>query len=202
MVTGPVVGSDAAGVTVRGQFQQGGAPVRVHFEFGTTTDYGQSTDPVTLSPASGETKFAAALTRLPAAERIHYRAVVQTDFGTLVGQDRKFKTAKVGVGVKVRSASARAVLRAHRLLVDAWANRKGSLAVSARLGHVTLGKASMSVRSVGRLRAPAHTLAIRLTPAGLRALGANPHAQITATAVTRDGKGHHARITAKARLGA
>jgi hypothetical protein len=203
VVTGPVIDRDAAGVTVRGQVEQDGAPVQVHFEFGATTADGQSTDSVLLSPASGETKFTAALTRLPATRRIHYRAVVQTDFGTLVGQDRKFKTGAIGVGVKVDSRSASKVLRTHRLLVEAWANRKGSLAVSARLGHVTLGKASTKVASLGHgLRVRTHKLAIRLTLAGARALRAHPHGTITATAVTRDGKGHHARIIATARLAA
>jgi hypothetical protein len=203
VVTGPVVGKDAAGVTVRGQVQQGGAPVHVHFEFGPTTEYGQTTDPVLLPPASGETKFTAALTRLPAAEQIHYRAVVQTDFGTLVGQDRKFKTDKIGVGVKIDSTSARKVLASRLLRVEGWTNRKGSLTISARLGHLVLGKASTTIRSLGHgSRVRAHKLAIRLGPAGLRALRANPHGMITAIAVTRDGKGRHARITARARLAA
>jgi hypothetical protein len=203
VVTGPVVGANAAGPTVRGQFQQGGAPVLVHVEFGATTAYGGQTDPVQLAPASGETKFDTALTRLPASTTIHYRAVVQSDFATVVGQDRKLKTAAIGVGVKIDSASARKVLRTHVLRVEAWANRKGSLAVSARLRGVSLGKASTRVRSLGHgPRVKTHKLGIRLTAAGLRALRAHPHATITATAVTRDAKGRHARITAKKRLGA
>jgi hypothetical protein len=203
VVTGPPVSTDAAGVTVRAQFQQGGAPARVHVEFGETTSYGGVTDPVLLAPASGETKFDTALTRLPASTTIHYRAVVQSDFATLVGQDRKLKTAAIGVGVKIVSTSARKVLRTHVLRVEAWANRKGSLSVSARLGRVALGKkVSLTVRSLGHgPRVPTHKLGIRLTAAGLRALRAHPHATITATAVTRDRQGHHARITAKARLG-
>jgi hypothetical protein len=201
VVTGPVVGTDAAGVTVRWQFQQGGAPVRVFVEFGPTTSYGAQTDPVLLSPASGETKFEAALTRLPAATLIHYRAVVQTDFGTLTGQDRKFKSAAIGVGVKIDSRSAKKVLRTHVLRVEAWANRKGSLAISARLGGVALGKASIKVRSLGHgARVRTHKLGIRLGAAGLRALRAHPHATITATAVIRS-KGHRARISTKKRLG-
>jgi hypothetical protein len=203
VVSGPVVGTDAAGVTVRGQFQQGGAPARVHVEFGETTAYGGQTPPVLLAPASGETKFDTALTRLPASTTIHYRAVVQSDFATLVGQDRKIKTAAIGVGVKIDSSSARKVLKTHILRVEAWANRKGSLKVSARLGGVALGKASTTVRSLGHgPRVSTHKLAIRLTPAGLRALRAHPHATITATAVTRDSKGRHARISATRRLGA
>jgi hypothetical protein len=201
VVTGPVVGTNAAGVTVRGQFQQGGAPVSVHVEFGPTTDYGASTDPVLLQPASGETKFTADLTRLPAASVVHYRAVVQTDFGTLVGQDRKIKTAAIGVGVKIDSRSARKVLATHVLRVEGWANRKGSLTISARLGRVALGKVSTRVRSLGRgPRVTTHKLAIHLTPAGLRALRVRPHGTITATAVMR-AKGRHARISATRKLG-
>ena len=202
VVTGPAVGSDAAGVTVRGQFQQGGASVRVHVEFGPTTAYGASTDPVLLAPATGETKFLTQLTRLPADSVVHYRAVVQTDFGTLTGQDRKLRTGDIGVGVRVRSTSARKVLRSHVLRVEGWANRKGTLAISARLGHVALGKTSTRVRSLGHgPRVRTHRLAIRLTAAGLRALRAHPHATITATAVVRSGA-HHARIADRVRLSA
>jgi len=66
-----------------------------------------------------------------------------------------------------------------------------------------LGKASTTIRSLGHgPRARTHKLAIRLVAGGMRALRANPHGTITAIAVTRDGKGRHARITAKARLAA
>jgi hypothetical protein len=199
--TGPVVGTNAAGVTVRGQFQQGGAPVHVSVEFGPTTSYGAFSDVQLLQPATGETKFDAALTRLPADTTIHYRAVVQTDFGTLVGQDRKFRSGAIGVGVKIDSTSAKKVLRTHVLQVEAWANRKGSIKLSARLAGVTLGRAAVKVRSLGRgPRVRTHKVGMHLTAAGLRALRANPHGTIVATAVV-SAKGRHARITARKRLG-
>jgi hypothetical protein len=201
VVTGPVVGSTSAGVTVRGQFQQGGAPVEVLVEFGPTTPYGGATDPVLLPTASGETKFDTALTRLPAATVIHYRAVVVTDFGKFVGQDRKFKTADIGVGVKIDSTSARTVLRSHQLKVEGWANRKGSLTISAQLGKVSLGTVSTKIRSLGHgPRVLLHKLSIRLTAAGLKALRRNPHGTIVATAAVKDTRGHTAKIRAKARL--
>jgi hypothetical protein len=126
---------------------------------------------------------------------------VQTDFGTLVGQDRKLRSGAIGVGVKIVSTSASKVLRTHVLRLEAWANRKGSIRLSARLAGVTLGRATVKVRSLGRgPRVRTHKVGIHLTAGGLRALRANPHATIVATAVVH-AKGRHARITARKRLG-
>jgi len=128
------------------------------------------------------------ITRI-ARERGHHRSVIAE-------RSCAFTIVKVQI-------LGRIVLNTHVLRVEAWANRKGSLNVAARLGHVALGKASLTVRSLGHgPRVRTHKLGIRLTAAGLRALRAHPHGTITATAVTRDRKGRHARITAKARLGA
>ena len=71
-----------------------GATVLVHFDFGTSTAYGQSTPGQLLPPAAGVgTPVAAALAGLPAGTTIHYRVVSQTEFGTVDGADQTFTTA-------------------------------------------------------------------------------------------------------------
>jgi hypothetical protein len=200
--TGPVIGFNAAGVTVRGKVDQAGAPVVVRFEFGPTTAYGAITDPVLLPAASGTTKFTAALTRNLPSRTIHYRAIVQTDFGTLVGQDRKFRSGHFGVGVKIRSTSARKVRSSHRLKVDGWANHAGRITITARIGGVRIGSVSHAIGKPGKgPQVPNHHLSIHVSGAAAKVLKAHPHRTITATAVTRDHHGRTATITSKVKLG-
>ena len=84
------VGVNAA--TVSGRVNPQGAAVRVAFQFGTTTAYGQSSTPQTFPPANSPISFSAGLTGLPAGTTVHYRAVVSTDFGTVAGADQTLVT--------------------------------------------------------------------------------------------------------------
>jgi hypothetical protein len=200
--TGPVIAANAAGVTVRAKVQQGGAPLVARFEFGPTKAYGAISDPVLLQPASGRTTFTGTLTRNPPSRTIHYRAVVQTDFGALVGKDRRFRSGRYGVGVKIRSTSARRVRRSRRLAVDGWANHPGRIAITARIGGVRIGSVSHAIGKPGKgAQVPAHRLAIHVSGAAAEVLRAHPHRTITATAVTRDRQGRTAHITSRGRLG-
>jgi hypothetical protein len=145
----------------------------------------------------------AAITRLLPSTVIHYRAVVQSDFATLKGKDRKFKSGRFGVGVKITSTSARKVLRKRRLAVEGWSNHAGRLTITARLGRVRLGVVSRAIGKPGHgPQVRTHRLSIRLTAAGRRALRSKPHGKITATCVARDRRGRSARISDTARLGA
>ena len=67
--------------------------MKVSFQFGTTTAYGQSTEAQTTAPNNAATPFTAQLTGLPAGTTIHYRAVAVSDFGTFVGADQTLTTA-------------------------------------------------------------------------------------------------------------
>ena len=70
-----------------------GASVRVSFQYGTTTAYGQVAGGQSTGVSNAATPFAAALTGLPAGTTIHYRAVAASDFGTFVGADETLTTA-------------------------------------------------------------------------------------------------------------
>jgi hypothetical protein len=91
--TGGASGITQSSATVAGQVDTGGARTLVHFDYGTTTAYGASTPGQLLTPAFGtSTPFSGALSGLPAGATIHYRAVAQTDFETVDGQDQTLQT--------------------------------------------------------------------------------------------------------------
>jgi hypothetical protein len=94
VTTGPASAVTQSSATVAATANTDGADTLVHFDYGTSTAYGQSTAPQLLPPAGGvSTPFSASLAGLPAGTAIHYRAVAQTDFGTVDGADETFTTA-------------------------------------------------------------------------------------------------------------
>jgi len=97
-VTGPASGISASASTVSGTVNPKGASVKVSFQFGTTTGYGQSTVAQTLPPGNVATPFTAQLTGLPAGTTIHYRAVAVSDFGTFAGADQTLITSPPPAG--------------------------------------------------------------------------------------------------------
>jgi hypothetical protein len=91
--TGGASAVTQSSASVAGAVDTDGARTLVHFEYGTTTAYGASTAGQLLAPASGaSTPFSALLSGLPAGSTIHYRAVAQTDFGTVDGPDQTLQT--------------------------------------------------------------------------------------------------------------
>jgi hypothetical protein len=91
-VTGAASGVTSSSATVSGTVNPEGASVKVSFEFGTTTAYGQSTAGETTTPNNAATVFTSSLTGLPAGTTIHYRAVAASDFGAFVGGDQTLTT--------------------------------------------------------------------------------------------------------------
>ena len=82
----------SSSATVSGKVNPDGASVKVSFQFGTTTAYGQVTPDQKTGPDNTVDRFSAQLTALPAGTTIHYRAVAKSDFGTVLGADRTLKT--------------------------------------------------------------------------------------------------------------
>ncbi|MBV9424611.1 MAG: hypothetical protein JOZ98_16995 [Solirubrobacterales bacterium] len=94
VITDGALGITQSSATVSGQVNTDGARTLVHFDYGTTAAYGASTPGQLLPPASGiSIPVSAALSGLPAGTTIHYRAVAQTDFGTVDGQDQTLTTS-------------------------------------------------------------------------------------------------------------
>lgn len=77
---------------LNGSVDRGGAPVKVHFEFGLTKAYGSRTDDQQLAPGNAPIAFSAPISGLHPRTRYHYRSVAVTDFGVVYGPDVQFKT--------------------------------------------------------------------------------------------------------------
>jgi hypothetical protein len=92
-ITGVAGGVSESTATVSATVNPEGASVKVSFQYGTTTAYGQSTEGQKTAPNNAATPFTAQLTGLPAGTTIHYRAVAASDFGTVVGADQTLTTA-------------------------------------------------------------------------------------------------------------
>ncbi len=90
--TGAASGISTSAATVQGTVNPEGGPVKVSFQYGTTTAYGQTTPAQVIAPSDVATSFAAQLGGLPAGTTIHYRAVATSDFGTFVGADQTLTT--------------------------------------------------------------------------------------------------------------
>jgi hypothetical protein len=88
-VTGAASGISTTAATVSGTVNPEGAAVKVHFDFGTTTAYGQSTPAQTVGLGNAPAAFSAAGTT------VHYRAVASSDFGTFAGTDQTLTTSSV-----------------------------------------------------------------------------------------------------------
>jgi hypothetical protein len=168
-VTGGASGISTSAATVSGSVDPKGAPIKVLFQFGTTTAYGQSTGIQTLAPSNAATPFAAQLTGLPAGTTIHYRAVATSDFGTFAGPDQTLTTgtlpppppppaigtvtvghARVSVttaAVRVACAGApgaRCKLTLRMTVTETFRGHR-LVAVAARLRHQVVGVGSASV---------------------------------------------------------
>jgi hypothetical protein len=90
-VTKAASGVGKTSATLKGSVNPKGASVKVFFQFGATTAYGQATEPQTTAPNNAATAFSSNLTGLTAGSTIHYRAVATSDFGTFVGADKTVK---------------------------------------------------------------------------------------------------------------
>lgn len=95
----------SSSATVSGSVNPLGASVNVHFDFGTTTAYGQSTAAQKTGPDNTVDQFSAQLSGLPAGTTIHYRAVAVSDFGTFDGADQTFRTQPAAGQTSVGAAS-------------------------------------------------------------------------------------------------
>jgi hypothetical protein len=92
IATGSADAVSTGGATISGSVNPGGARMKVHFEFGTSTAYGTSTPDQSIAVGSAPVSFNAALAGLPAGTKIHYRAVASSDFASIPGVDQTFTT--------------------------------------------------------------------------------------------------------------
>ncbi|MFN8121894.1 MAG: hypothetical protein U0237_05640 [Thermoleophilia bacterium] len=91
--TGGATGVAATSAMLNGEAVTGNGPARVRFEYGPTAAYGSSTAPSLLPASRSGITFSAAVRDLPAGTPVHFRAVVESDFGSVLGPDAVFTTA-------------------------------------------------------------------------------------------------------------
>jgi hypothetical protein len=180
IATGPSTTVTTSGANVAGSVNPGGARVKVHFEFGTTTTYGTSTPDQPLGVGSSPIAFSATLAGLPAGTTIHYRAVASSDFASITGTDQTFTTTAVSppppppppgnVPPKLTVVSTPHVVSLHRLGKGKLLTVKLKLSEPAKVTISLLGKKQRVVRSltISRKKAGTFTALLSLKHIGKR----------------------------------
>ena len=186
--------------------------MKVSFQFGATTAYGQSTAAQTLPPANAATPFTAQLTGLPAGTTIHYRAVAVSDFGTFVGADQTLTTSptpspRVGTvtvgqaevtgntaAVRVACAGAAGAQCAVSLNMSVTETFRGHklIAVAANVRHRVIGVGSAAVTLTAGNSA---TVRISLNGAGRKLLAARHGLKVNLVVTEALGNGQSATVS-------
>jgi hypothetical protein len=207
-VTGAASAVTDSTATLSATVNPEGAAVKVSFQFGTTTAYGQSTAVQMLAPGNVPTPFTAALTGLPAGTTVHYRAVAASDFGTFVGADQTLTTppivgtatagrAKVtGTTAALRVTCAGAPGAQCKLSlkesVTETLHGRTVIAVAARVRHKVVGVGSAAVT----LTAPdAKTVRISLNGLGRKLLATRHVLKVDLVVTEALGNGQAATVS-------
>jgi hypothetical protein len=173
-ITGTASSVTNSTAVVSGAVNPAGASVKVFFEFGTTTAYGQATAAQKTAPNTSATPFTASLAGLPAATTIHYRAVAVSDFGTFVGGDQTLTTAPTPASAKDGKASAGHV-KVSRTTVTVRVTCAGPAGATCRLAlRLTVtetfkGKKLLSLSARKRKRVTKKVVALGATTLTLKA---------------------------------
>jgi hypothetical protein len=183
-VTGAASGISTTAATVSGTVNPDGAAVKVSFQFGTTTGYGQATPSQTVAAGNNPVGFTAQLSGLPAGTTIHYRAMASSDFGTFAGADQTLTTTGVTSPTTPTAApaaaSAAVAYAGHakirgttaaikvtctgapcELTLKLTARGRHHKRVTIGTAHVTLAAGSTETVRISLNRAGRHLLAIR-----------------------------------------
>jgi hypothetical protein len=177
-VTGAASGITTSAATLNGSVNPQGAAVKVSFEFGATTAYGQSTAVQTLGLGNSPAAFSAQLSGLPASTVIHYRAVAQTDFGTFTGADQTLTTAS-DIGT-VMVGQARAI--GTTVFVPVTCNGASGAQCQLTLVLTALGlhhnRVVVGTTSVTLAAGQSQTVQIQLNQLGRHLLAVRHHLQV------------------------
>lgn len=175
-VTGAAGGISTSAATVNGTVNPEGGPVKVSFQYGTTTAYGLLTPAQVIAPSDVATSFAAQLGGLEAGTTIHYRAVAASDFGTFVGADETLTTNPLPPApgaVKVGRAKVAGQTATVRVACTGAAGSKCSVALSLSVaetfrGHKLIAVAARHGRGRKARLVSIGTASVRLDAGGTR----------------------------------
>lgn len=104
-ITGPVQSVGATTATLKGTVNPGGQATTWHFEYGTSTAYGQETASSSAGSGTANLDVASSLAGLAKGTTYHYRLVAENGAGTARGADGVFTTDRPP-SVTTRAASA------------------------------------------------------------------------------------------------
>jgi hypothetical protein len=166
-VTGAARSVSGVAATVVGSVNPVGSVVSAFFQFGPTTGYGQQTPSTRVGSVDTPVGFTAALTGLSPNTMIHYRAVVNTDFGTFTGADQTLHTAVPpgpALNLKITRSTVKKLLKSKKLKVAVRFDAAGKVTVTATITvghkHKALTLPSAHVKFA---RAGAKTISIALS---------------------------------------
>jgi PKD repeat protein len=91
--TAAASGVSTTAATLNGSANPNGSATSAHFEYGTTTSYGNSTPDQDLGGGSSAVATSAPLSGLAPSTTYHYRLVATNSFGTSYGADTTFTTS-------------------------------------------------------------------------------------------------------------
>jgi hypothetical protein len=160
----------AESATLNATINPEGAAATVQFQFGATTAYGQSTSLQRLAPANAPNPFAANLSGLSAGSIVHYRAIANTDFGSLVGADQTLQTSTATPNPPKSTKPTLRVEIAREALTKLLRTRKLGLIVTLDQGaKLTLtGKRRLKRRHNGHNQAGKRKARAKLVPVFVR----------------------------------
>jgi hypothetical protein len=88
----PAEAISPSGATLKGSFDPDSMATSYHFEYGTTTAYGEETEPEDGGSGSGVVTVGQPITGLPSGRVFHYRLVAENVNGTTYAPDETFRT--------------------------------------------------------------------------------------------------------------
>ncbi len=98
-ITGSFIGSGLTGITLDGQVNPLGTPTDWHFDYGTTTAYGQVTPDQSAGSGIGAVRVSTTIDSLLSGTTYHVRLVATNSYGTTAGDDQVIVTQPVKSGV-------------------------------------------------------------------------------------------------------
>jgi hypothetical protein len=186
--TGDAGAVTTSSATISGTVDPGGVATTYTVEYGTTTAYGTTTDPVAAGSGTEPVPVTVGLSGLTAGTGYHYRLVATNADGTTVGADRTFTTTAAAPAAPTATTGAASSVSATGARLSASVNARGSAtsvvfdigtttAYGATSTAVSAGNGTTAItvnRVVGGL-APRTTYnyRVRATSAAGTALGAN-----------------------------
>ena len=183
--------------TLRGTVNSQGRTTTYHFEYGTTTSYGQTTPNQTIPPDGIIHLVGAGVSALSARTTYHYRIVASNSVGPKVGGDQTFTTSDPFSGAVVKSKSAKEKSGKIKIKVLCPADTPGSCVGTLSLksaskvsinGHrktLSVGRANFSIAPSTH----SATVTINVSGAGLTYLHKHGKLTATATATSHDSLG-------------